>query len=284
MTRILNTCARFLFAGMLLVAVDAIASANSTAIHVRGSTTLQPVAQKIAEDYMASHPGKLVVISGGGTGRGYKAVLDDTADIAMASSLIPSDVESRRQLQMIELQSTLVGYAALLGVVNPGNPVSDLSLRQLKDIFTGRIDNWKRVGGRNAPISVYVGPPTGGINDTWKSLILDEEDSYTPTGKVLPNAERTVAVVTDPNAITFVTRGQTDLSHVKILSIDHTAANAGDVRQGNYVLRAPLLLVSRKKPGKDVEDFIQYFVAQLQSAEWDLIALQEQVHGGAHHE
>lgn len=278
MTRILKTCARFLSAGMLLVTMDAIAGDNSSAIHVRGSTTLQPVAQKIAEDYMASHRNKLVVISGGGTGRGYKAVIDGTADIAMASSYIPSDLESRRELQAVQLQSTLVGYATLLAAVNPGNPVSDLSLRQLKDIFTGRIDNWKKVGGRNAPIHVYVGPPTGGINDTWKSLILDEEDSYTPSGKVLSNMERPAAIAADPNAITFLTRDNSDLSHVKIISIDHTEANAGDVRQGTYVLRAPLLLVTRTKPGKNIDDFVHYFVSQVKASKTELIASEGNYH------
>lgn len=277
MTRILNICAGFLFAGMQVFVMDAKAS-DKSAIHMRGSTTLQPVAQKIAEDYMASHPGKLVVISGGGTGRGYKAVLDGTADIAMASSLIPADLESRRELQMVKLQSTLMGYATLLAVVHPSNPVSNLSLRQLKDIFTGRIDNWKKVGGRNAPVSVFVGPPTGGINDTWKALILDEEDSYTPSGKVLSNMERPAAVAADPNAITFLTRDNSDLSHVKILSIDHTEAKAGDVRQGTYVLRAPLLLVTREKPGKDIEDFIHYFSSQVQASKIDLIALEGNFH------
>lgn len=279
MTRILKTCARFLSAGMLLIAVDAMAIANSSAIHIRGSTTLQPVAQKIAEDYMASHPGKLVVVSGGGTARGYKAVIDGTADIAMASSFIPSDLESRRELQSISLQSSLVGYATLLAVVHPSNPVNDLSLRQLKRIFTGRINNWKSLGGRNAPISVYVGPPTGGINDTWKSLILDDEDSYTPSGKVLSNMERPAAVAAEPNAITFLTRDNGDLSHVKILSIDHTEATAKDVREGTYALRAPLLLVTRAKPNKDVDDFIHYFIAQTQDSKLDLIALE-----GSHHE
>lgn len=279
MTRILHTCARFLSAGMLVLTMDAIASENHSSIHIRGSTTLQPVAQKIAEDYMASHPGKLVVISGGGTGRGYKAVLDGTADIAMASSLIPADLESQRQLQKIELHDELVGYATLLAVVHRDNPVGDLSLKQLKDIFTGRIDNWKKVGGRNAPITVYVGPPTGGINDTWKSLILDEQDSYTPSGKVLSNLERPAAVAAEPNAITFLTRDQTDLSHVKILSIDHTAANLGDVRQGTYVLRAPLLLVSRRDANRDVKAFIDYFVTQVRTTQQDLIAL-----GGNRHE
>jgi phosphate transport system substrate-binding protein len=206
-------------------------------------------------------------------------VLDGTAELAMASSLIPSDIEGQRQLQGIELKTTLVGYATLLAVVHPDNPVNDLSLKQVKDIFTGRIDNWKKVGGRDAPITVYVGPPTGGINDTWKSLILDEEDSYTPSGKVLNNHERPIAVAAQPNAITFLTRDQTDLSKVKILAIDHTEANANDVRQGTYVLRAPLLLVNRADAGADIKNLIDYFIVQARTSKLELIAL-----GGSGHE
>jgi len=248
---------------ILFIGIDV--QAREHAVHIRGSTTLMPIAQKVAETYMAEHEGTKIVISGGGTAHGYKAVMDGTADIAMASSLIPDDIKNQCQLKGIELRHTLLGYATILAVVNPSNNVMNLSLTQLKDIFTGRIKNWKKVGGIDAPITIYVGPPTGGITDTWKSLILGVDDTYTPAGIVLNNSERLQKITTETNAITFLTLDKSNYEKLKVLKINNVSPDKFTVGNGSYTLRAPLLLITTAHPTAEVLDFIRYFSAPEQA-------------------
>jgi phosphate transport system substrate-binding protein len=237
-------------------------TAVASSVHLRGSTTLLPIAQTIAESYMHEHPDVRIVIGAGSTERGYKAIVDGTADIAMASSVARDDIVSECALKNIKLNTTLLGYTTILTVVNPANPIKNLSLKQVKDIFTGRITNWRALGGVNAPINVYVGPPNGGINDTWKKLILGEDDTYTPKGIVKNNAERILLTAADANAITFLTLDDNNTT-LKILTINNIAATSEAVVENRYPLRAPLMLVTANTPTTTASEFIHYFSAQL---------------------
>lgn len=245
-----------------LLTVNADADNASNVVHLRGSTTLLPIAQIIAEAYMGENPGTSVVISGGGTERGYKAILDGTADIAMASSAMPEDILNETRHQGIKFQNTLLGYATIVTVVHPSNPIKNLSLKQLKDIFTGRINNWKQLGGVDMPIIVYVGPPTGGITDTWKNLILGDDDTYTPAGIVMSNDDRITQILRQPTAITFLTLGSVHTNKLKILKINNVSPDATTVKDGRYLLRAPLMLITKESSSVATRNFINYFSAQ----------------------
>lgn len=239
-------------------AVSAHAGNAAMSVHLRGSTTLLPLMQRLAEAYMHEHPAASIVISAGGTGRGYKSLLDGTADIAMASGAVPDDVADELARNDVKLKSTTLGYGAIVVAVHPSNPVANLNMRQLRYIFTGRLHNWQDVGGWNAPIKVLIGPPSGGVTDTWKQLILGEDDTYTPSGMVMSNAERIEQIAKEPLAITFLTLGTEHNPHLKILTVDGLSASASAVRSGHYPLRAPLMLVTTQTPTAAAKAFIQY--------------------------
>lgn len=258
-------------------------NAQASAVHLRGSTTLLPIAQLVAETYMREHPDTRIVITAGGTERGYKAILDGTADIAMASSEPREDIVSECTLKNIQLQTHLLGYTSILTAVNAANPVNNLSLKQLKDIFTGRIANWKEVGGADMPIQVYVGPPNGGINDTWKKLILGENDTYTPKGIVKDNSERIHLSASAANAITFLTPDTGDTA-LKILSINQVAPKPQQVGDGSYPLRAPLMLVTTHHPSAAASAFIAFFSAQIKQAQLNNIAATKMLFEDKRHE
>lgn len=258
-------------------------SAAANSVHLRGSTTLLPIAQTVAEAYMHEHPDVRIVISGGGTERGYKAIVDGTADIAMASSSARDNILSECALKNIKLKTTLLGYTTILTVVNPANPIKNLSLKQVQDIFTGRITTWNELGGVNAPINVYVGPPNGGINDTWKKLILGEEDTYTPKGIVKNNTERTQLTAFDPYAITFLTLEDNN-SKLKIVTIDNVAANSNTVAESSYPLRAPLMLVTTDSPSIEANKFIHYFSEKINQAQINNITPVKLSRADGHHE
>lgn len=244
---------------MLLMGRTASAGDGSKSVHIRGSTTLLPLMQRMGEAYMSEHPDASIVISGGGTARGYKAILDGTADIAMASGVVPEEIADEINRRGIKLHSTTLSYGAIVTVVHPSNAIGNLSMKQLRNIFTGRVNNWKEVGGKNAPIKVLIGPPTGGITDTWKRLILGEEDTYTPSGIVMNNIDRIEQLAKEPLAITFLTIGTENNPHLKILKVDGVSPNADTVRSGRYPLRAPLMMVTTETPSAAAKEFIQHF-------------------------
>jgi phosphate transport system substrate-binding protein len=244
---------------MLMMNSAAAANDASKSVHIRGSTTLLPLMQRMGEAYMNQHPDVSVVISGGGTARGYKAILDGTADIAMASGVVSDEIADDNNRRGIKLHSTTLSYGVIVAVVHPSNAIGNLSMKQLRNIFTGRINNWKEVGGKNAPIKVFVGPPTGGITDTWKRLILGDEDTYTPSGIVMDNADRIEQIAKEPLAITFLTIGAENNPHLKILKVDGVSPDADMVRSGRYPLRAPLMLVTTETPSAVTKEFIQHF-------------------------
>ena len=100
-----------------------------------------------------------------------------------------------------KLVVTAVGFIAMVPIVNPGNPVDDLSMRQLRDIFTGHISNFRQVGGRDVPIKVLVGSPKDGLTESWRAALIDASDHHTPRIIVLNANERRELVGADAAAI-----------------------------------------------------------------------------------
>lgn len=261
---------RFLFRWLLrtsalllaFVAYTACAADSTDAaprsVHVRGSTTLLPMAQRVAGEYMARRPDTTVAINGGGTFRGYKSVLDGTADVGLVSGPLPDELEREPARRGIRLVSVTAAYSAIVPIVHPSNPLVNLSTDQLKHIFSGRIANWKDVGGKDAPIKVFVGPPSGGITEAWKDAILGEDGTYTAKGIALPTEERVRRVAADPLAISFAAFGGTDAS-VKLLRINGITAGTDTVLDGRYPLRSPLMLVTTDRPSAAAREFVDYF-------------------------
>jgi phosphate transport system substrate-binding protein len=251
----------FISIGMLATqtAVSAVTTDESQAVHIRGSTTLQPIIQNFAEKYMNEHPASSIVVSGGRTARGYKAVLEGTADIGMVSGDASDEINSELARHNQKFLRVIVGYDALVTVVHPTNKINNLRIDQLKNIFTGRIKNWKALGGVDGKIEVLVGPPTGGITESWKKTILGDNDTYTPDGQVFDSSTRLKKIRNRPLAITFLTFDAAKQSHdIKILDVDGVKVNAGTVLNGEYPLRVPLALITSEKPSQASKNFIQY--------------------------
>lgn len=232
-------------------------------VHLAGSTTLLARMQRAAEAFMHDHPDTGIVIPGAfGTARGYKAVMDRTADIAMASGALPEQLARTLDQRGLSLRYTMVGQLALVPLVHAVNPVSDLSLRQLRLIFTGRIRNWRDVGGRDGVIDVLGGPPTGGISSSWKAQVLGEDHSYTAAMRVLGTAERLASIATNPFAISFVGQMPLPDRRVKRVRVDALAA---EPLLPSYPLRVPLMLVSLDSAPDLASRFIAYALRMQQS-------------------
>lgn len=211
-----------------------------------------PRMQRAAEAFMDTHAVRVVINGGCGTARGYKALLDGTADIAMASGTVPDDLAAAAAARRLGLRDTIVTQDAILPVVHASNPLASLSLLQLRNIFTGRIANWRTLGGPDAAIEVLLGPPSGGVSGSWRKRLLGDEDTYTPLARVLGADERLARLAAHPYAITYIPQTAKRLRQLKILRVDGFAAGPA------YPLRAPMMLVTLGAPTPAAAQFIAY--------------------------
>ena len=236
------------------------------ALQLTGSATLLPHMQRIAEAYMASHRERIVINGGCGSMRGYKALLDGTTDIAMASGVAPRDLVAAAATRGHMFHDTLIARDAILPLVHASNPIETLTRRQLRDVFTGRIADWRHFGGPDGAIEVLLGPPAGGVSSSWRAEIFGDDDTYSPLARVMPARERVARVAAHPFAITYVAQMATASPMLKALRVDGVAAGPASgttARQipDAYPLRAPMLLVTLGAPAPAAARFIAYAAA-----------------------
>lgn len=155
----------------LLIALSLL-SLGANAQRIKGSDTVLPVAQQTAERFMNQHPEARVTVTGGGTGVGISALMDHTTDIAMASRPIKFSEKMKIKGAGEEVDEVIVAYDALAVVVHPSNPVKQLTRQQLEDIFRGKINNWKQVGGDDRKIVVYSRETSSGTYEFFKESVL----------------------------------------------------------------------------------------------------------------
>ncbi len=156
--------------GVLLVAlfvgVFAANAAFAGNLVANGSTTVLPISQSAAEAFMAENKDVKISVSGGGSGNGIKALIDGTCDVANSSRFMKDSEVKLAVEKGVYPVPFAVAIDAIVPIVNPANKVSNLTTRQLQDIYTGKVTNWKQVGGEDKPI-VAVGRDTS--SGTFKS-------------------------------------------------------------------------------------------------------------------
>lgn len=227
-------------------------------VHIRGSMAFASTVQSLAEQYMLGNPATSVVVSGGGTSRGYLALLDNTTDLAIVSGAPSEDTVDEIARSGVKLVNVPFRRVAMAPTVHFSNPVNDLSIIQLREIFSGRINNWKAVGGKDAPINVYIGPPGDGITNTWADKVVGDTETYTPRARNAELQQRIAGVSADPFAITYLATDSLKDKALKVLSVNKVMAGADSVQSGRYTLLAPLMFVSREKPSLEAQKFLQY--------------------------
>lgn len=235
------------------------APSPSIAVTIRGSQNLVPMVQQVAERYMMERPDVHIVVSAGGTYRGYKSLLDGTADIALASSPQSEEALNLRSPDSPRLVVTTVGQVAMVPIVHPGSPLKDLTTSQLRGIFSGRIYNLKQLGGKDLPIRVLIGAPSDGLTESWRTILIGDTDHFTPRAVILGVKERLERVAADPAAITFVSGG--DLTErVKALTVNGVSADEKNFGLGRYEFLAPLMFVTTEDTRLTAMEFVSYFL------------------------
>ena len=229
-------------------------------IVIKGSTTVLPIAQKAAEDFMKMNADTNISVSGGGSGNGIKAIIDGTTDIATSSRFIKD-----KEIKLAMEKSVLpvphrVAMDCVVPVVHPTNALTDISMARLKDIYTGKTTNWKELGGKDKPIVVISRDTSSGTYEVWHEKVLHKE-KVTPKA-LLQASNGAVAQVVAKNkyAIGYIGIGYLNKG-VKALKVDGVEASATSALNGTYPVSRALFMFTNGWPEGDVMSFINFVVS-----------------------
>lgn len=251
-----------LILGTLLVSSSSFAG-NIT---VKGSDTMVVLGQKWAETYMKTHSGQTVQVTGGGSGTGISALTNGTTDIAESSRTMKDAEKAAVQTKFNQpAKEIVVARDGVTVYVQKSNPLNELTRDQIKQIYTGKVENWKDVGGPDAKITVYSRENNSGTYVFFKEHVLENAD-YTPRAQTLPGTAAVVnAVARDKNGIGY--GGAAYSKGIKALKIKKDAASpaiapsAQTVKDGSYVLARALFFYTRGEPTADIKAFIDWVLS-----------------------
>lgn len=191
---------RLVFIGAVLLTM----TLSLQAQRVKGSDTVLPLSQKESESYMQKHPSARLMITGGGSGVGLAALMSETTDIAQASRRIKFSEKQKIKKSGRSIKEVVIAYDALAVVVHPSNKVKKLTREQMEGIFTGKIKNWKEVGGADLKIVPYSRETSSGTYEFFKSVVLKKKNymngimGMPATGAIIQSVSQT------PGAIGYV--------------------------------------------------------------------------------
>lgn len=230
-------------------------SAASGSVVIAGSTSVQPLSEAMSEVYMEENPDVTVEVQGGGSGQGIKSIEDGIADIGSLSREVGEDEKGSISEEYV------IAKDGVAVIVNADVNVDDLSLEQIKGIYTGEITNWSEVGGDDAEITVVSreeGSGTRGAFTEITGVTVDDVDNTTKDALVQPSTGAVKETVsTTPNSIGYVSLGSLDDS-VKVLTVEGVEATSENVVSGDYKIQRPFVYVVGSEVSETAQAFIDF--------------------------
>lgn len=246
---------------MLLSAVGLLAAGcghRGDSVTLAGSTAFQPFAQTLAKQYAAQHPGVRISVQGGGSAVGIQSALIGTAQIGMADLVkLPDEARS--------LTATVAARDGIAVIVHPDNTATNLTMDQLRDVFNGRITNWKELGGRDGAITVVSREAGSGTRSSIEQIVGGIK--LTPNA-IIQNAGGTVGetVANDANAIGYLSHGMVG-TKVKTVALDGRICSTAAIQSGSYPLVRPIYLLTRGVPQGATASFLAFILSDAGQAQ-----------------
>ncbi|WP_048188076.1 phosphate ABC transporter substrate-binding protein [Methanobacterium paludis] len=228
------------------------ASSNQQKISIAGSTSVQPVAEKLAEAYMKEHPNVKITVQGGGSAVGITSAKQGTAQIGTSSSALkPAEAEGLNQTQ--------IAKDGIVIVVNNANNLTSLTSAQVKSIFAGNVTDWSQIGGSSGSISVITREDGSGTRDAFQKLIMGGNGTSIIKSAIVQSSTEAIlqSVKGNPDAIGYMSLASVT-SDVKGLTIDGVAPSEQTVSDGTYKVQRPFLFLTKGTPTGVVKDFIDW--------------------------
>ena len=231
----------------------------SASLEIRGSGAMGQLARGMAELFMADHPDIVVTVQNCGANQALKSLIIGTCDMAMGTDEVPEEMAKLATDRGVKLKRTDVYRDALAVIVHADNPVANLTLKQLRDIFRGAVTNWSAVGGADAPIEVLTPTATSAAYEVFKRRVLGVEAVMSPKATLVTGKQMKESL--KENAIAFVSIAQMTKNAFKGLSIEGVPPSSETVKTGKYPIVREMSLYQREPASPLVDQVVEYFLA-----------------------
>jgi phosphate transport system substrate-binding protein len=240
-----------------LISMPGIQTSWADSIVVKGSTTVLPIAQKVAEAYMQDYPNMSISISGGGSGNGIKALIDGTTDIADSSRFIKNkevQIAIGRGVYPVPFR---IAYDCIVPIVHPSNTIQAITMNQLKAIYKGQIKNWRDLGGPNRKIVSVSRDTSSGTYEVWEEKVMQKERVFPGALMQASNGAVAQTVAKNKNAIGYIGIGYLN-KDVTPLPVDGIMGSQETTLDGTYPISRPLFMFTPGWPKEEIIMFINY--------------------------
>jgi phosphate transport system substrate-binding protein len=240
-----------------------------SSIQNKGSDTMVNLALAWAEAYGGLHPNIQIAVTGGGSGTGLAALVNGTVEMANASRAIKAEERKQAQAAGIEPVQHIVAGDAIAVVVHPSNPVRALTIPQLSDIFSGKITNWRQVGGQDRPIVLLSRESNSGTHVYFLEQVLrrgksDDKTLFSPNTLLMPSSQGiSTEVSQNPNAIGYDGLGYVTPDQ-KVLAVARAEGDAfvlptiATVKDNSYPISRPLYIYTAGQPQGAIGDYLTW--------------------------
>ena len=241
-------------------------------IENKGSDTIVNLALAWAEAYQVEHPGVRISVTGGGSGTGIAALINNTVDLANASRQIKAEEVDEAQAKGVEPVEHIIARDAIAVIVNSENPVSELTLQQISDMYSGKITNWSEVGGEDRPIVKLSRETNSGTHVYFLETVLrlgnsDDETLFSMDTLLLPSSEGIISEVRqNPNAIGYDGLGYVP-DDVKMIAIakeaggEYVLPSIETVNDKTYAIARDLYMYTNGEPTGIVKEYLDWILS-----------------------
>ncbi len=249
----------------VIVAMAFSLSLAAQKIVIKGSDTVLPLSQKEAETFMKSNSGSGITVIGGGSGVGIAALMDGTTDIAMASRKLKMDERLKLQEAGTAFKEVIIADDALSVIVHPANKVNQLTREQLEAIFTGKIKNWKEVGGDDLTIVVYSRESSSGTYEFFKEHVMARKN-YAPTVLNMPATGAIIQSVSQTKGaigyvgLAYVNKEVKDIAVSYDKGKTYVVASLENAKNKSYPIVRPLYYYYPTAKEASVKSFINFIL------------------------
>ena len=248
---------------LLAAAVIAASSLQAQKLVIKGSDTLgAKLVPMLSEEYRAANPGISFEIAAEGSTTGIAAITAGTAQIGMSSRRARSTEMSGAAAKGVTLKPIIVCYDGMAVIVNENNPITNLTRRQVEQIFTGDVNDWSAVGGNPGKFSIYTRNTSSGTYSDWKDLAMKKRD-YAPTAQKMAGNEQIAAEVgQNPNGIGYVGVAYIHAPGVKVVTIEGHSPTKEEVLGKKYPYARPNFYYTNGEPSGEAAKFIAFTLSE----------------------
>jgi phosphate transport system substrate-binding protein len=241
--------------------ICASSKAHADRLVIKGSDTLgAKLVPQLAEQFKTQNPDATFDIAAEGSTTGFAALIDDTAQIGMSSRPAKPAEIAAATAKGVTLKETIVAYDGLGVIVNSANPITNLTKKQVEQIFTGDVTDWSAVGGKGGKISIYTRNTSSGTYSDWKELAMKKRD-YAPSAQKMAGHEQIAAEVgKNPDGIGYVGLAYMKAAGIKILTIDGAAPSGDAVRNHSWPYARPTFYYTNGDPTGLAKQFVDFTV------------------------